>query len=271
MSRTRELAKNDTLVRAYLELCEKNIIGKAGFNLQCQLKNDDGKLNEPANSAIEWAFWDFGKLSNGYLTMDHGMGHHEFDKLILRTLIIDGEVFIRVRHPKNKYGLSFELVDSMSIDFAKIREAGYGSNAIVLGIEIDQYGAPMKYYLKQGNSVCYQAGKEEYVPADEIIHIYRKEFPLQVRGFSILNAALDPLKQIADYNLAEILAAKTGAVLALAYERNGQAQAGQFMSDSDAGIDDDPGTFAQTLEPRNEYNRPGWLFIEERQLCSSTF
>lgn len=73
ISRTRSLAINDPLVRAYLELCEKNIIGKAGFNLQCQLKNADGKLNERVNSAIEWAFWDFGKLSNGYLTMDHGM------------------------------------------------------------------------------------------------------------------------------------------------------------------------------------------------------
>lgn len=73
ISRTRSLAINDPLVRAYLELCEKNIVGKAGFNLQCQLKNADGKLNETANSAIEWAFWDFGKLSNGYLTMDHGM------------------------------------------------------------------------------------------------------------------------------------------------------------------------------------------------------
>lgn len=73
ISRTRSLAINDPLVRAYLELCEKNIIGKAGFNLQCQLKNADGKLNERVNSAIEWAFWDFGKLSKGYLTMDHGM------------------------------------------------------------------------------------------------------------------------------------------------------------------------------------------------------
>ncbi len=73
VARTRDLAKNDTLVRAYLELCEKNIVGKAGFTLQAQLKDADGKLNEAANSAIEWAFWDFGKLSNGFLTLDRGL------------------------------------------------------------------------------------------------------------------------------------------------------------------------------------------------------
>lgn len=73
IARTRELAKNSTLVRAYLELCEKNIIGKAGFTLQCQLKNADGTLNEAANNSIEWAFWEFGKLSDGTLTLDGGM------------------------------------------------------------------------------------------------------------------------------------------------------------------------------------------------------
>lgn len=175
-------------------------------------------------------------------------GHHEFDKLILRTLIIDGEVFIRIHHPNNKYGLSFELIDSMSVNYAKIREAANGTNAIVLGVEIDNYGAPVKYYLKHGNSTCYMAGKEEEVPAPEIIHIFKKEFPLQARGYSILNAAIQPLKQLADYNLAEIVAAKTGAMLAFAYERNSQPEQGKFR-DENLSDEEDKGTFTQALEP----------------------
>ncbi len=132
IARTRELAKNNVLVRSYLEMCEKNIIGRTGFILQSQMKKSDGTLDSFLNDELEWEWYEFGKLSNNALTVDGGLGHHEFDKLILRTLLIDGEVFIRVHKAKNAWGLSFELIDSMSIDSTKIREASKGQNAIVL-------------------------------------------------------------------------------------------------------------------------------------------
>lgn len=89
------------------------------------------------------------------------------------------------------------------------------------------------------------------MPPSEIIHIFRREQSFQVRGFSILNAVVNPLKQIADYNLSEIMAAQTGASLVHVYESNGQPQKGAFMSDKDlAPVDqDDPGRFRQRLEP----------------------
>lgn len=95
---------------------------------------------------------------NGFLTVDGQTGHNDFDALILRTLLIDGEVFIRIHNEaKNPYGLSFELIDSASIDFTKIREASQGQNAIVLGVEVDKYYKPVAYYLKPR--------KQHYLPS----------------------------------------------------------------------------------------------------------
>lgn len=88
-------------------------------------------------------------------------------------------------------------------------------------------------------------GKEEKVPASEMIHIFKHEFPQQVRGFSPLNACLNDLKQIEDFQTAELMAAKISAVLSIFYERNGQAPQGDFLSDED----DDKGTFVQELAP----------------------
>lgn len=116
IDRSRELAKNNDVVRSWLNMQEVNVIGKTGFELQSQIKKDDSLLNDELNDNIEWLWWDFGKLSNGYLTIDGGMGHHEFDKLILRTLLIDGEVFIKIHdNSKNKFGLSFEMIDAKSL------------------------------------------------------------------------------------------------------------------------------------------------------------
>ena len=61
------------------------------------------------------------------------MGHLDFDALILRTLLVDGEVFIRIhKEVKNPYGLTFELIDAASVDYTKIREATEGQNGIVI-------------------------------------------------------------------------------------------------------------------------------------------
>ena len=137
ITKCRDLAKNDSITRAYLGACQKNIIGKTGFELQCQMKKSENELDEK------------GKPINNFLTVDGGMGHVEFDALILRTLIIDGEVFIRIhKEAKNPYGLSFELIDAASIDYTKVREAAKGVNAIVLGVEVDKYYKPVAYYYR---------------------------------------------------------------------------------------------------------------------------
>ena len=59
-----------------------------------------------------------------------------------------------------------------------------------------------------------------------MIHLFRHEFPEQVRGFTPLNACLNDLKQLEDFQTAELMAAKVSAVLSIFYERNGQAQTG---------------------------------------------
>lgn len=149
ITKCRDLAKNDPIVRAYLSACQKNIIGKAGLTLQSQMKKSEEDLDEKLNDEIEWMFYDWGKAMNGYLTVDGQTSHNDFDALILRTLLIDGEVFIRIhREVKNPYGLSFELIDSASIDYTKIRESSQGQNAIVLGVEVDKYYKPVAYYVK---------------------------------------------------------------------------------------------------------------------------
>ena len=252
----RDLAKNNALIRAYLGSCVKNVIGTGGITLQVQTKSKDGTLNEEFNNEVEWLFYEWGK--DGNLTTDGGMTHRDLDSLILRTLLIDGEAFIRIRKDKSKFGIRFQVVDSASIDYTKIRESSESTNAIVLGIEVDAYYKPVKYYIKKGNSTIYEAGKLEEVPAADIIHIYIKEFPEQVRGIPRFNAILNDMKQIEDYKEAEIMAAKMGACLGVFYERNQAAVNGEFMAEGGAEVNED-GEFVQSIAPRNGVSRANRL------------
>lgn len=244
VTRCRDLAKNNNIVRAYLSMCVKNIIGKAGLVLQSQLVD-----SEDLNDAIEWAWYDFGKTSNGFLTVDGHLGNNELDALILRTLLTDGEVFIRIhRNAKNPYGISFQVLDSMNIDYTRRSEFGANDRAIILGVEIDKNYRETGYYIRQGNVHCYSAGEIEYVKASDIIHLYKHEFPNQTRGIPPFNAILADVKQLEDFRVAELMAAKTSACMSIFYERNSSVNSGDFLDQAN-GANEDKGTFINELTP----------------------
>lgn len=153
--RCRDVAKNSPVIRSYLSMCHKNIVGKGGFSLKSQLRVDSGELDAQLNDSIEWKWYEFGKSSWGYLTVDGGMGHADFDGLILRTLLIDGEAFIRIhRGASNPFGVSFELVDSLSVDYSRNQEFTNG-RAVICGIEVDEYYRPISYRLRKGSVRSY--------------------------------------------------------------------------------------------------------------------
>lgn len=265
ITRCRDLSKNNEVFRSHLNNFEKSIIGNKGFKLQSLVKLKDGRLDEEINDELEQAWWNFGKRSNGYITKDGLMGDLDLDALILRTLIIDGEVFIRIDDKaKNPYGLTFELLDSCCIDFDINREGTPYQNPIVAGIEIDSDGKPLTYYYRRGNNENYQVGAVEEIPANQIIHIYKHEFIGQVRGFPELCASIDSLKQLDDYAVAELFAAKVAACQGIFYERNGET-AGDWMEKAEAE-DDDQGTFISELSPGEASIVPKRIFC--KKCCS---
>ena len=244
--RVRDLAKNNEVFRSHLNNIEKSIIGKQGFRLQSLVKAPTGELDAAINDELELAWYDFGKRSNGYITKCGGLGDRDFDALILRTLMIDGEVFIRIiKDAKNPYGISFKILDSLCIDFDKNRPQSNYENAIVAGIEIDKDNRPTNYYYKEGDTDNYTVGFTEVIPANEIIHIFKKEFVGQVRGFSEICASIDSLKQLDDYAIAELFAAKIAACQNVFYERTGST-AGDWI---DQESDDDKGEFLSAMSP----------------------
>ena len=121
-----------------------------------------------------------------------------------------GEVFIRIhRNARNKFGLAFELIDAASIDFTKKRLGLPSQGPIINGVELDNNYKPIYYWVKEGTVICYEAGKTERIPAKDVIHIFKMEFPQQSRGIPPLNAVLNDIKQLDDYRIAELMAAKS--------------------------------------------------------------
>ena len=175
--------------------------------------------------------------------------------LVLRTLLVDGEVFIRVhKRPSSPYKMAFEVLDTLDIDYTKIRDFAFKQNGIKLGVEIDQSFKPVAYYIRKEKLTTYLAGNGQKLPATDIIPIFRRERAHQTRGIPPLNAVINDLNQLDEYQTAELAAAKLGASLSIFYERNEQPIAGNVMaaaSDEEPDMTIGPGTVSKVASGYN--------------------
>ena len=131
--KTRQFSDDKEIVTALLENYRRNVTGPDGFKLQSKSKN---------SKEVErlWKLWN--SRVGGYLTFDSHQSGRDFDNMILRTFIVDGEVFIhRAFDPLSPFGWRYEIIDSMDVDPFYSEEFRDGSR-ICMGIEIDPRGRP---------------------------------------------------------------------------------------------------------------------------------
>jgi lambda family phage portal protein len=140
--------------------------------------------------------------------------------LAFRAMVESGEALIRLQRVRptraNPVGLKLLVLEADLLDAT--RTGMNGPNRITQGVEVSPSGAPVAYWLKAdyddwpGTLV---ANKVERVPADEIIHLYRRRRPGQVRDVSWLAPILWMLKDLGDYEAALIRKAEIEACLSV--------------------------------------------------------
>ena len=256
--RSRELAKNNDFVSGYLNLMQRNVIGETGFKLQVQALNIDNSLDSIGNSTIERLWKEYNHKGN--ITLDSVETGRDLDILILRTLLIDGEVFIRkVYDDKSKFVIKYEVLDSLDVDYL-YNSQNYDAqgNRVICGIKVDKNFKPISYFVRVSNTDYYNTGERIEISADDIIHIYRKYFPSQVRGYTALASTILNLNQLDCYKEAEIIAARLNACNQAFYVQN--QSNGDLLEEAD-----DEGVIATEYSPGTIRFAPQGYQIQQLQ------
>ncbi len=211
--RARDAVRNDPYASRIVDLWTGNAVG-AGITT---------RWPDAAHTAA-WRRWSDSTTCDAEGRLDlYGL-----QALAMRAVVESGECFIRLLPtevtPANPVGLRLQVLESDHLDTSRIGVVE--GLATLNGIALDEAGAPAAYWLFRRHPGAWWPGlpgpwASEAIPARDVLHLYRKRRPGQLRDVSWLAPVLTRLRDLGDYEAALLMKAKIEACLAAVVTEEG--------------------------------------------------
>ena len=262
--RARDLAKNNPIVSRWLNLCVSNIVGANGFTLQSNVyewrssKDAEGNIkvvrvqDKLANIKLEEGFKEWQKPQNCSVS-----GRYSFRQLcalMVKYKKRDGEAILwKVR---NKKGLQLHPITPEALDERKNVVLDNG-NVVIMGVEMDKWRRPVNYYFRKIDPYLELYATQAFItqhiviPANQIIHWYRKDFENQTRGITEMTQVMMMLHHLQGYDEATVVNARASAATGVIYETDIESPSAAKFND-----EDEVGNQIQGMEPGASFQLP---------------
>lgn len=216
-SRSRQMVRDSGYAKRAKAILVNNIVGN-GVGLQAQVLGTRGELNTRVNDDIERAHREWARADSCHTG---GKLHfHDLERALLGEVVEAGEVLVRLharRFGDSRVPLALELIEAERLADS-LAEPGpmESGNEVRMGIEVDRYGRPVAYWLRQKHPGDIRGGitgadRVERVPASEIIHLHVTTRWPQTRGEPWFHTAVRKLDDVNEYSQHEISAARASA------------------------------------------------------------
>ena len=252
----RALVRDNAYAWGVVDTIVSSVIG-CGITAQSQVETPEGTDIEDLNERRDavWQEWSEVCDVNGRMTFS------EMQQLAQREICEAGEVLIHlVNTPAKKYRgiyrpvpFAIELVeaDRLATERDTYRVRDNGTNKIVRGVELDDLGKPVAYWIypehPNGPYNSRNTMPERY-DAKDILHLYRIDRIGQSRGVSWFAPVMSWLRDLGVYVDNEIQASAVAACFGVAVTTTGKAGTG-LMPSTDSKSTDDNGNQFEYLEP----------------------
>ena len=239
-ARARYLEDNSDIAGAAIGGIVRNVVG-TGIKPQARTGNEE--LNKQIEAL--WAEWS--RAENCDITGQQTF--EELQALLLRRKVVDGEIFIKKTVTRGgKFPLRLQIIKSDLLSQYMITAPKTG-NIIRSGVELDSHLKPLAYWIDKKTPDGFIQYDPDRVPAGEIIHLWTRKQPDQIRGVSDLAPIIKRLKDSQDYLDAETVAARIAACFSV------------FITTQD-GTAGKVGRIGNTRDPENkklQSLRPGMI------------
>ena len=263
-ARSRWLLRNNPHAMGMMNAYISHIIA-TGLTLQCrvarmiQANDPDGNPvlesveMDAWNDYVEAKFNEWAEFADARSTELLPESFLDDQELFLRRLIEDGEVFVYLGTDTSLPGVPLRLmfIEPDSLDSSLTT---YGGNPVVMGVELDQRTyRPLAYHIMQGTTeagLYIGLGKTIRIPASNMLHVFKRLRPKQVRGIPHLAVVMQKFFDLDEWTDAELLGNKIAACFGVMIEMpNGEGTLkGLEPEDSDKATDAQ-GNPLSTVEP----------------------
>jgi lambda family phage portal protein len=212
-NRSRDMVRNNEYATRAIDTLTANTVG-TGITVKM------GALQKVWNRWID------------YCDADGQLDFYGLQELAARTRFEAGEVLIRrrLRTVDDGFEVPFQL-QVLEPDYLVNKfETLANGNVVIAGIEFDLVGRRVAYHLYRSHpgetGTFMRNGMETVrVPASEILHLYRKKRPQQVRGMPQLAVSMMRMRDLADYEDAELVRKKIEACFSVFVRTENDARA----------------------------------------------
>lgn len=233
-NRSRDLTRNNPYAARAVQVIVNNVVGSGVL----------GQINSRSRArANRWnALWEEWASNPEACDYDKRADFHGLQALVFRTVVESGECLIRKRMVAGQaFPLTLQVLEPDFIDDTRADGLTDDGGYIRQGIEYNARDERIAYHLHRVHpgDRALSVGRYETVrvPADEIIHCYRRDRPGQTRGVPWGAAVITRLRDFDDFSDAQLLKQKISACFA------------GFVVDSEApdtGVSD---PLSESLEP----------------------
>jgi lambda family phage portal protein len=252
----RDLAMNSPIANAPLN---REVTNAVGWGLIMQSRIDREMLGMSDNEAESWErnterefnTWAKSKDCDAARTLNfYTMQGH-----VMYNTSLSGDIFALlpyIKRPGKVYDLTVSIIEA---DMVSTPPSIIDNNKIAGGVEVDDYGAPVKYYFKRlrmDNATLGSTTFDQFVliPAfgaesgrRNVLHLYHKLRPGQRRGIPMLAPVIDAVKQLSRLTEAELAASVINSFFTVFIKTNpvtGGLADGYIPEDAEVDATEDP-------------------------------
>jgi len=256
---SRELVRNNAYAWGVVDTIVSSVVG-CGIKAQSVFETPEGDDIEEINDRRDsvWAEWCEVCDINGQYTLE------EIQSVAQREVVEAGEVLIRkIRTPGSVYRgiyrpvpLALEIIEADRLagdkDNYASRLTANGENRIIRGVEVDDTGRPVAYWIYPDHPLQpYSYTREpERVPASEIMHLFRRERVGQTRGVSWFAPVVAAIRDLGTYLDNELQASAVASCFTVAIKT--ETPLGDLA-------DPDGGSLVDSAGNRQRYIEPGMV------------
>ncbi len=262
-AKCRNLARNSSSMVRFIQLMNVNVVGESGFLFKSRVRKINGDSDVALNDRVQEAWNDWCEQP----TTDGVMNFTDLCEQMVETWCRDGEVIWEVvKGSDYNDGIAINPIEADLLDETLNTVASNG-NHIRMGVEVRDDGRPVAYHFLQyhpGDSFFTQekfSQRHRRVPADRIIHIYKRKRPGQTRGEPPAAPIVNRVVMLDGYRESETMGRRLKAAIMGFFVKDRPVADG--IKELADGVDKDDNIFEMDVEPGKLMSLPEGMRLEK--------